>query len=80
VAAGVEPLVVWINGAVGIGETLAIRSDLGERAPMIDAHRDVIFLLRAGKGLVRELVEDVWTERVPRTLLDAGRAERGEAV
>jgi hypothetical protein len=47
---------------------------------MIDAHPDVIFLLRAGKELVRERVEDAWTERVPRTLLDAGRAERGEAV
>lgn len=73
------------------GETLAIRCDLEERPFLIDAHPDVLFvtshyqdwpmvlvaLPRAGAELVRELLEDAWAERAPKTLVKAWRAEHG---
>lgn len=73
------------------GKTLAIRCDPDERPFLIDAHPDVLFvtphyqerpmvlvaLPRAGDALVRELLEDAWAERAPRSLLRAWRAEHG---
>lgn len=73
------------------GETLAIRCDLEERPFLIEANPDVLFLTphyeawpmvlvvlpRAAEQLVRELVEDAWAERAPRTLIAARRAELG---
>ena len=75
------------------GETLAIRCDLEERSLLTDGHPGVLFvtphyeawpivlvaLPRVGQEFVRELVEDAWAERAPRKLLDAYRAQHGEA-
>ena len=73
------------------GETLAIRCDLEERPFLIDAHPGVLFvtphyqdspmvlvvLPRAREGLVRELLEDAWAERAPKSLVTAWRAGHG---
>ena len=73
------------------GETLAIRCDAEERPFLIEAHPGVLFvtphyqdwpmvlvaLPHAQVELVRELVEDAWAERAPKTLVRAWRAEHG---
>lgn len=73
------------------GETLAVRCDPEERPFLIDAHPGVLFvtphyqdwpmvlvaLPRADELLVRELLEDAWAERAPKSLLRAWREERG---
>ena len=73
------------------GETLAIRCDAEERPFLIDAHPGVLYvtaryqdwpmvlvaLPHAGEELVRELVEDAWAARAPKTLVRARRTEHG---
>jgi len=75
------------------GQTLAIRCDPDERPLLLGAHPTVLFLTphydkwpmvlvalpRADAGLVRELVEDAWTERAPRKLVEAFRAAGDES-
>jgi hypothetical protein len=72
------------------GETLAIRCDPDERQLLLEAHPGALFvtahydtspmvlvaLPHAAGELVRELVEDAWSERAPRKLLEAYRAGR----
>ncbi len=74
------------------GETLAIRCDLDERPFLIEANVGVLFvtphyeawpmvlvaLPRAGKQIVRELVEDVWVERAPKKAVAEFLATRGD--
>jgi hypothetical protein len=76
------------------GETLAIRCDLDERPFLIEANPGVLFvtphyeawpmvlvaLPKAGRQLVRELVEDAWVERAPKRLVAAYLKEWGEPV
>jgi len=71
------------------GETLAIRCDPDERPLLLEAHSGILFLTPhydnspmilvalplAPTPLVRELVEDAWTERAPRKVLEAYRAK-----
>ena len=71
------------------GETLAIRCDPEERPFLIEVNDGVLFvtphyqdwpmglvaLPRAGEELVRELLEDAWAERAPKSLIAAWRLE-----
>lgn len=63
-------------------ETLAIRCDIEERPFLIDAHDELfitphyeawpmvlVALSQADEQLVRELVEDAWVLKAPRTLV-----------
>jgi hypothetical protein len=73
------------------GETLAIRCDAEERSFLIEAHPAVLYvtphhedrpmvlvaLPHASEERVRELVEDAWAERAPKTLVRARRTEHG---
>ena len=75
------------------GDTLAVPVDLEERSFLIDARPDALFvtehyerwplvlvsLPRADAVLVRELIEDAWSERASKRVVDAWLAERGEA-
>ena len=74
------------------GDTLAVPVDLEERSFLIDAHPDalsvtehyerwplvLVSLPRADAVLVRELIEDAWSERASKRVVDAWLAERGE--
>ena len=72
------------------GETLAIRCDPDERPLLIDANPEALFvtphyeawpmvlvaLPKAEEQLVRELVEDAWVCKAPKTLTKRFLAER----
>jgi hypothetical protein len=72
------------------GETLVVPVDPEERSFLVEAHRDALFvtehyerwplvlvaLPKADPGLVRELIEDAWSERASRRVVDAWLAER----
>ncbi len=71
------------------GETLAIRCDIEERPLLIDAHDELfvtkhyeawpmllVDLPRADEQLVRELVEDAWVLKAPKTLVAQVFADR----
>lgn len=73
------------------GETLAIRCDVEERPFLIEAHEELfvtphyeawpmvlVALPRAEEQLVRELVEDAWVLKAPKSLAKAFLAERGD--
>ena len=75
------------------GETLVVPVDPEERSFLLEAHPDALFvtehyerwplvlvsLPRADPALVRELIEDAWSERASRRVVDAWLAEHGEA-
>ncbi len=71
------------------GETLAIRCDIEERPLLIDAHEELfitphyeawpmvlVALPSADEQLVRELVEDAWVLKAPKTLVKSFLAAR----
>jgi hypothetical protein len=72
------------------GETLVVPVDPEERAFLIDAHPGSLFvtdhyerwplvlvaLPKADPGLVRELIEDAWSERSSKRVVDAWLAAR----
>jgi hypothetical protein len=73
-------------------ETLVLHVDPEERPFLLDAHPDALFvtehyerwplvlvtLPKADPALVRELVEDAWSERASKRLVDGWLAEREE--
>jgi hypothetical protein len=72
------------------GETLAIRCDPDERPLLVERHGELfvtphyedhpmvlVALPRADPGLVRELVEDAWSERAPKRVVQAWSAQVG---
>lgn len=72
------------------GETLAVRCDLEERPLLVEAHDELfvtahyeawpmvlVALPRADPVLVRELVEDAWILKAPKTTVKRYLAERG---
>ena len=74
------------------GETLVVSVDPEERGLLLDAHPDALFLTehyegwplvlvslpKADPALVRGLIEDAWSERASRRVVEAWVAERGE--
>jgi hypothetical protein len=76
------------------GETLVVPVDLEERPFLIDTHPRALFvtehyerwplvlvaLPQADPALVRELIEDAWSERAPKRAVQAWLAEHGEAT
>lgn len=73
------------------GETLAIRCDMEERPFLVEAHEELFITLhyeawpmvlvalpKASEQLVRELVEDAWVLKAPKTLVKAFLATRAE--
>jgi hypothetical protein len=76
------------------GETLVVPVDPEERPFLLDAHPEALFvtehyerwplvlvsLPRADGALVRELLEDAWSERAAKKKVEQWLAERGEAA
>jgi hypothetical protein len=74
------------------GETLVVPVDPEERPFLLDAHPDALFvtehyerwplvlvaLPKADPALVRELIEDAWSERASKRVVDGWLSERGE--
>jgi len=75
------------------GETLAIRCDIDERPLLVDTHDELfvtphyedypmvlVSLPKADPELVRELVEDAWSERAPKRVVEAWLAATGRGA